>query len=323
MADGAERIADFMGDAGGQAAEGSQLELLCLLGEFRDVLEKDQDIALALTPQRDEAGLQHRPFGEGLQGWRAQCRVFLPVLQALEQRWAAFCEVLVFQWVLAEQGLAAGVGQQHAMLRVEGQDAGAHALQDQRVEDLQVGHVGGVPAGQGFALLQAPAQRLDDQRGNEAQGAESPGLDVVAGGCRAAEADVERQVDQPAAGQRRDQQAQAAAQDAVGHRHRNHQQRRQAAAEAAGGVEQGAEQGHVEQGQPEQGQWPVGLLYQHAEHHIGGQVGPAGVAEQAGIDHVQQFTVHVAGDQQDQGQADAEAIEMVQAQDALPLCGAR
>ncbi|MNC12523.1 hypothetical protein D3C75_602470 [compost metagenome] len=323
VTDGTERVADFVGDAGGQATEGGQLELLRLLGDLRDVLEEHQDVALALAAQRHEAGLQHRAFGEGLQALRAQGRIFLPLLQALEQRGTVRVEALGDQLALAEQGLAAGVGQQYPQLRVEDQDAGAHALQDQGVERLQVGDVGGVAAGQGFALLQAPAESLDDQRGGKAQGAEGAGLHVLGGGRRAAEAEIEGQVDQPAAGQRGDQQAEAPAQDAVGDRHRDHQQRRQAAGDAAGGVEQGAEQADVEQRQAEQLQWPVGLLQQDAEHHVGGQVGPAAVAEQLGIGHVQQLAVHVAGDQQHQGQTDAEAIEMVQAQDALALLGTR
>ena len=44
MANGAERISDFMGDAGGKSAEGSQLELLCLLLNFGAVLKKDDRI---------------------------------------------------------------------------------------------------------------------------------------------------------------------------------------------------------------------------------------------------------------------------------------
>ena len=38
MADGAQRIADFMGNAGCESSEGGELELLGLLGDLRDVL---------------------------------------------------------------------------------------------------------------------------------------------------------------------------------------------------------------------------------------------------------------------------------------------
>ncbi|MNZ86373.1 hypothetical protein D3C78_1051920 [compost metagenome] len=267
--------------------------------------------------------MQYRAFGAGLQRLWTQRRVFLPLLQAFEQRRAVFVERLAEQLALAEQELAAGVGQQHALPGVEDQDAGAHALQDQGVERLQVGDVGGVAQRQAFALLQAPAEGLDDQGCDEAQRAEGAGLDELAGGGRPAEAEVERQVDQAAAGQGRDQQAEPTAQEAVGNRRGNHQQRRQAAGDAAGGVEQGAEQADVEQGQAEQRQRPVGLLQQHAEHDVDRQVGPAAEAEQIGGDHLQQPQVYLAADQQHQGQADAEAIEVVQAQDALPLLGVR
>jgi len=57
MADSAQRIADFMGDPGGQAAEGGQFELLGLLGDLRDVFEKHQRLALFVLAQRDKAWL--------------------------------------------------------------------------------------------------------------------------------------------------------------------------------------------------------------------------------------------------------------------------
>ncbi|MNR23394.1 hypothetical protein D3C85_1404130 [compost metagenome] len=76
------------------------------------------------------------------------------------------------------------------MLRIEHQDAGAHALQNLSVKCFQVGHVGRALLREGFAELQAPAQPLDEQCRGEAQRAEAAGLDELTGGLRVADAEV-------------------------------------------------------------------------------------------------------------------------------------
>ncbi|MCY1536575.1 hypothetical protein D9M68_720350 [compost metagenome] len=57
MADRAERVADLMGDAGGEAAERGQLELLGLLGDLRNIVEKHQDMPLLAALQGNETRL--------------------------------------------------------------------------------------------------------------------------------------------------------------------------------------------------------------------------------------------------------------------------
>ncbi|MDT4851907.1 hypothetical protein FQZ97_861160 [compost metagenome] len=85
-----------------------------------------------------------------------------PLLQAFDQFRAVWVEDLVGQRVAAEQVQGALVGQQHPMLGIENQDAGAHPLQDQGVQRFQVGHVGCALFGQAFADVQAPRHPLHE-----------------------------------------------------------------------------------------------------------------------------------------------------------------
>lgn len=73
-------------------------------------------------------------------------------------------------------------------------------------------------------------------------------MQVLVGGGRAADALVEGQVDHADGGYGRDQQADAAAQQDVGNRHRDDQQVAQAAQAPLAGVEQCREQQHIKQG---------------------------------------------------------------------------
>ena len=66
MADGAQRIADFMGNAGCESSEGGELELLGLLGDLRDVLEEHQSVELVAVLQGGETRLQRRSAGVAL-----------------------------------------------------------------------------------------------------------------------------------------------------------------------------------------------------------------------------------------------------------------
>src|SRR5690606_4811514 len=54
MADGAERIANFMGNASSQSAERSQFELLGLLGNGPVVLDKNQGVGILVRLQRSK-----------------------------------------------------------------------------------------------------------------------------------------------------------------------------------------------------------------------------------------------------------------------------
>ncbi|MNL02756.1 hypothetical protein D3C87_1232750 [compost metagenome] len=57
MTDGAQWIANFMGDAGGQAPEGGEFQLLGLLRDVGEIFEKDQRLMLRAGVQCYEAGL--------------------------------------------------------------------------------------------------------------------------------------------------------------------------------------------------------------------------------------------------------------------------
>ncbi|MCY1530415.1 hypothetical protein D9M68_656000 [compost metagenome] len=319
MADGAERVADLVGDAGGQAPEGDQFELLGLLGDLRDVLEEHQDVLLAAMLQVDEAGLQRRAVDEGLDALRPQGGVGQPVLEALQQLRTVRVEQLPGEFVLAQQVLGAVIGEQYAVLRVQYQDAGAHALENLRVQRFQVGDVLGALFGQGLAELQATAQTLDQQGRGEAEGAETAGLDELAGSLRVAEAEVEGQVDQPYGRHRCHQQADAPAQQDIGDGHRDHHQVGDAAGGAARREEQAGQQQHVHQGQAEYLHHAPRTRHQRGDQGIEDQVEPAGLAEQLRLGQVEQVLVQFAGDQQHQRQADQQPVEAVEAKDAPSL----
>jgi hypothetical protein len=85
MADRAQRIADFMGDAGGESAERGEFQLLGLLGDLREIFEKDQGLLIGALIESDEAGLQLQTIAGDFQALRAQCRVVQPQLQTFDQ----------------------------------------------------------------------------------------------------------------------------------------------------------------------------------------------------------------------------------------------
>src|SRR5690606_24382989 len=106
--------------------------------------------------QGREAGLQDGPVGCRLEVLWAQGRVVAPALHGLEQFRAAGCQALADQRFLSQQLQGALVGEQYTLARIEHQDPGAHALQDQRVERLQIGDFFGALAGQLFTDPEAP-----------------------------------------------------------------------------------------------------------------------------------------------------------------------
>lgn len=73
------------------------------------------------------------------------------------------------------------------MLGVEHQYAGAHALQDLRIELFQIGYIGRTLFGQALAYLQTACDALDEQGAGEAQRTEGASLHVLGGGSQAAE----------------------------------------------------------------------------------------------------------------------------------------
>ena len=218
-----------------------------------------------------------------------------------------------------EQGQGALVGQLHAQFGVQHQNARAHALQDQRVQGPQAGDITGALFGQVLAGAQQSAQPLNHKPHSEAQHTQGTRLQVVVGGGRSGDAQVERQVDDADGGECGDQQAEATAQQQVAHGHGGDHQVADAAGRAATGVEQAGEHDHVGGGQAEYRQHPARVAHQHHDQDVENEVEPAAGAEQFAIGDFQQAVVHVAGNQQDQGQTNGQAVEVVQAQHPLRL----
>ncbi|MNP09609.1 hypothetical protein D3C76_1017220 [compost metagenome] len=242
-----------------------------------------------------------------------------PLLQAVQHPLAALGDGPAGQFADAEQRAGALVGQQYALVAVQHQDAGAHALQDQGVEFFEIGHRGGALFGQGLGEVLAPGEGLDQQGRGEAHGAESARLHVVVHRGGQAEAEIEGQVDQPDARHRGHQQADASAQQHVGDRHRDHHQVADPAGDAAGGIEQRAEHQHVHQRQHQDRQHLLRARHQHGDEDVDDQVEPAADMEQLRVAGVEQVVVEIAGDQQDQQQADAQAVQVVEAEDVPPV----
>lgn len=308
-----------MGDAGGQAAETGQLHLLRLLGDLRNVFEEDQHVLVVFAVEADKAGLHRRAIRHHLERRRTEAGIQAPLLHAVHQHRAVAAEAGALHVVLPEQAEGGLVGEEDGLTAIDHEDAGAHALQDQCVEFLQVGDRLGAFFGQRFGLLLAPHQSLDHQRGGEAQGAEAAGLDVVVGGVRTAQAEEEGQVEQAEAGRRRDDQADAPAQQDVGNGHRHHQQAADAAGYAATCVEQAAKHQHVGEREDEDRQQLPRRRQEQRDQDVEDQVAPTADMEQFRVDELEDLIFQFAGDQQDQYQADGQAVQVVQTEDALPL----
>ncbi|MNR22983.1 hypothetical protein D3C85_1399740 [compost metagenome] len=178
-------------------------------------------------------------------------------------------------------------------------------MQDQRIEGFEADHFAGPLLGQAFTDFQAPHQALYQQCCGEAQGPQRADLQVVVGAGRVAEAYQQAQPDDAERADSGNQQADMPAQQGVADRHRHDQQIANGAGHAATGVEQAAQQQHVGQRETEQLRRATGVLKKHHQQNIEYQVQPAASAQQVVIGELQQLVVHVAGDQQHQGEADA------------------
>ncbi len=154
MTDGAQRVADLVGDTGGQSAQRGQFELLGLLGNLRQIIEKYQRMAMTAARQGDKARTQHRADCRSGNAARCHGRIGHPLTQALDQLRRVNIDDLAQQAFVAQQIQRALVGQQHLVFFVEHQNAGPHALQDQCVELFKVVDVSGAAFGDVFAELQ-------------------------------------------------------------------------------------------------------------------------------------------------------------------------
>ena len=140
--------------------------------------------------------------------------------------------------MLIEHVQSSLIGEQDALLRIEHQDAGAHALQDLGVQGFEVGDFLGALPSQGLTDLQAAREALHQQRGGETQGAECRRLHVLGAGFAVVQAEVEGQVDKAGGGNCGDEEADASSQQDVGDGDGNDQQ----VADAAGGTSSEVEQ---------------------------------------------------------------------------------
>ncbi|MNL02757.1 hypothetical protein D3C87_1232760 [compost metagenome] len=236
---------------------------------------------------------------------RAQGRVAEPQVQAIDKRREVVVDQLAFEAVTAEQRQGTVVGQLHAPLLVEHQNAGAHALQDQRIERFQADDFTGLLLHQRFADFQASDQALHQQGCGKTQGAEGADLQIVIGIGAMADAQQETRADNADRPDGGNQQADAPSQQRIADSHRNDQQVANGAGHAAASEEQAAQQQYVEQRQAEQLRWMAGVLEEHHQQNVQHQVQPAARAQQVVIGRGQQPVVHVAGDQQHQDDADA------------------
>ncbi|MNF87167.1 hypothetical protein D3C84_696260 [compost metagenome] len=136
---------------------------------------------LGARVQGYETGLQLHAAAGDFQALGAQRRVVEPQLQTLDERREVVVDQLAFKALATQQGQGTVIGQLHAPLVVEHQDAGAHALQDQGIERLKADDFTDLLLHQCFADFQASDQALYQQRGGKAQGAEGADLQVVVG----------------------------------------------------------------------------------------------------------------------------------------------
>ena len=84
--------------------------MLGLLGDLRQVVEKDQGVCLPVTLQGNKAGLQQWARRRGLQTFRTQRRIDQLLLQAADQLRGEGVEDFSHQLVLADQAQGALVG---------------------------------------------------------------------------------------------------------------------------------------------------------------------------------------------------------------------
>jgi hypothetical protein len=147
-------------------------------------------------------------------------------------------------------------------------------------------------------------------------------LQIIVGSSWMAETQEEAQPDDAERANGGNQQADAPSQQGVTDGYRYDQQVADGAGHTAGGVEQTAQQQDVSQRQAEQLRRAPGVPEEYHQQDIQHQVKPAATAQQVVIAERQQLVVHVAGDQQHQGDADAQTVKVIEAQQSLGLFAA-
>ena len=166
VVDRRQRVADLVGQAGREPAQGRQGQRF---GTARDhggvVQEHHGQVAVGQQPR--EAGLDLGLVGEQLQRGVINLPAIAPALQAASQLGHRPVQFHRQRLVAVAQQQGGGfVGQGHLVVGVHHQHAGAHAADDQFVDLHQVGHLGAALFRQPLAgagavadLVGQPAQR--------------------------------------------------------------------------------------------------------------------------------------------------------------------
>src|SRR5690606_5649807 len=147
MTDGAEWVADFMGNARREPTQGRELQLLRALRELAAVLDENQRVGALVFFQRGKAGDE---VGAGIgdaKYARRRPRVIFPGVEAVPQN--------IEQRRIESGGeYVAGVARMQQLgsrlihhfdiaIAVDDENTGAHTLHDKLVEILQFADIGG------------------------------------------------------------------------------------------------------------------------------------------------------------------------------------
>ncbi len=278
MAHGTHRIANLVGDAGAQAAQGREFQLLRFLGNQTHVLQEHQYRCGLGVAQGCEVRPQHpRAVGadQGLDGGIHPIGALTPGFQQVEQSWGRLAQQCPWKGLPGAQQARCGfVDQANPVLDIHHQDAFAQVLDDVVGQLLKVGEVDFLAPHQGFALAQAVGDRPHRQADHEQHDAQHAHGGEI-GRRRVADQigrDLLRQQSQRRDGGHQEGILGPAEQ---GHRtHREHQEDAQATARAAGGVQnegdgQGVDRG-VHQGQDAQAgpRHPARQNQQYPRHQV-------------------------------------------------------
>ena len=158
VADRGQGVADFVGQAGREPAQGGEGQRLRALGGDAGVVQEHQRLVVA-GAQPGEARQHFGQAGRQLQGLRVQLAVVHPFAQAPVEGGGRLRQWPLVQRVAAQQQGGGLVGQGHPAHGVHQQDPGAHPPDDQFVHLGEIRDLGAAALGQCFGrLCLAPEQ---------------------------------------------------------------------------------------------------------------------------------------------------------------------
>ena len=181
MTDGAQGIADFMGDTGGQPPQRCQFNLLGLLGELCAVIDQDQSASACVCLQFAEPRNQGAASPLGLKSLRLPLAVVFPVIQLLRKTRRRLLEPPQDLLVEFQQRAGGFVSQADILIRADDQHAGLQLLDDVLVELLQIGQIDTALLGQRLALSEAYCQHVGECGGGKQYQAQQARTGYVAG----------------------------------------------------------------------------------------------------------------------------------------------